>query len=338
MADNDFTLLTSTKDFSAFLIKSIKEAKKSIKLQFFAFEADNAGLPVFELLKNRAKEGIEVKVLIDDFINWKNNDTWFFFRRLPNKRKANYLEWFNTRQMVSEMRKYGIQVEITNKTSLLNLYSLFVKRSHKKLAVIDEEIAMTGGINLTEHNFDRNDTFTVIKKNNVVSVLNAIFDQKFEYGTSQYEPILLEGGEEIYQFTQPLMKRVRELVANAKERIYFEAPYFVDNRLFSMLREKKAQGLEVKLLFTSILDQPYVHGYQKRYKRLEPKMVVFRKKPNLETHAKLALIDEYSLFGSDNFMSQKLMYQHEEVMIITKDANYNNQLLRYFRNSVKENS
>ena len=70
---NKVKLLMSGKDKFADMFEAIRQAQSSIHLEYFNFRNDSIASLLFEILKEKRKEGVEVRAMFDGFGNDSNN-------------------------------------------------------------------------------------------------------------------------------------------------------------------------------------------------------------------------------------------------------------------------
>lgn len=109
----------------------IKRASKTIEIEYFIYNTDQAGKLFSHALVDAAIRGVKVRILVD--------------KSLP----VFVLDEFYAK----EFNKYGIEVRYYNDAIALQI-STSQFRSHRKLFVIDDEIAITGGRNLADEYYD----------------------------------------------------------------------------------------------------------------------------------------------------------------------------------------
>ncbi len=71
--NNSITLLTTGKDKFNDMFKAIRQAKSSVHLEYFNFRNDSIASELFDILRQKVKEGVEVRALFDGFGNDSNN-------------------------------------------------------------------------------------------------------------------------------------------------------------------------------------------------------------------------------------------------------------------------
>lgn len=121
--DNDLTLLYLGQNYFTALVDAIDKATRDVALETYIFEADDAGQNVSAALQRAARRGVNVRVITDGVGT---------SRRLPC-----FAEW----------REAGVQHRIYN-PSLFGKFGF--SRTHRKLAVVDHEVAFVGGINVID--------------------------------------------------------------------------------------------------------------------------------------------------------------------------------------------
>ena len=71
--DNSIKLLMSGKEKFADMFEAIRQAKSSVHLEYFNFRNDSIAGLLFDILREKRKEGVEVRALFDGFGNDSNN-------------------------------------------------------------------------------------------------------------------------------------------------------------------------------------------------------------------------------------------------------------------------
>lgn len=110
---------------------AIRNAKRYVHLDYFKFQNDSICGVLFELLAHKATEGVEVRVVFDSFGN------------------RNSLKPLNKKKLEA-LRAQGIQIFGFDKLKFPWINHLF-HRNHHKIAVIDGEMAYTGGMNVADY-------------------------------------------------------------------------------------------------------------------------------------------------------------------------------------------
>lgn len=327
-----FELIDNTKEVQNRLINAVKMAKKSVKAQFMTFEADNAGIPFAQELINARKRNVDVHLLVDGFMTWKVMDKWLYQPTTPGDYRKTLRTWANTQKLKLELQINGARVKVTNPIGIPFPWKL-IRRSHKKLLIVDDNVAYVGGYNFSNHNYGWQDTFTRITKESVVSELTKIFDDKEKKNYTCPFPIIVSE-EIIFQSSETLISNIFPLVENAKDRIYIQSPYFINDSLIQLVNQKSKEGVKVAILLPDKNNSKYITKIHNRYSKKYKENIIFVKNPNKMFHAKHIQIDNYSYFGSCNLMCSKYIDQNEELMIMTPDKEYNKSLRQYFEKMI----
>lgn len=128
---NSVTLLKSGHDKFVDMFKAIKEAKSFVHLEYFNFRNDSIAGLLFNILTEKIKEGVEVRAIYDDFGNWSNNQ--------PIKKNQH-----------DSIRSLGINLVKFDPLKFPYVNHI-IPRDHRKIVVIDGNIAYTGGMNVADY-------------------------------------------------------------------------------------------------------------------------------------------------------------------------------------------
>jgi len=177
-------ILAGGEDSFALRLASLKNARKSVRIQALEFKGDEAGLRIAEILKQKKAEGLDVRVIVDAFSN----------------------PWLQTQWMLFDLKQHGIEVEGYEAMALQWLNEVAVpkltphddltsldKRYHEKLWIIDGEtdtgVAVTGGLNIGNEYFRVNpqdpDAYwrdqDVAVRGEIIADMVAAFDSNFDH-------------------------------------------------------------------------------------------------------------------------------------------------------------
>ena len=123
---NKLTLLQNGTRFFPQLCADIDAAQRFVYLETYIFAADETGRLVSQALQRAALRHVTVRVLLDGIGSAEFPQAW-----------------------VDELRTAGVEVQwFRRETGLFNFNRFRLRRLHRKLAVIDGEMAYVGGINI----------------------------------------------------------------------------------------------------------------------------------------------------------------------------------------------
>lgn len=128
---NKVVLLPSGKEKFDDLFRAIAQARRYVYLEYFNFRNDSIGNALFQLLSEKAKEGVKVRIIYDDFGNVSNDQPL-------RKRKMRH------------MQGNGLDVQVFDPVVFPWINHAF-HRDHRKIVVIDGRLVYTGGMNVADY-------------------------------------------------------------------------------------------------------------------------------------------------------------------------------------------
>ncbi|MDF2698463.1 MAG: cls [Haloplasmataceae bacterium] len=249
------------------LVEELKKAEHFIFLEYFIIQGGIMWGTILEVLKEKAKLGLDVRVLYDDM-------GCFFTLPVGYKKK---------------LESFGIKTEIFNKFKPV-LSSIQNNRDHRKIVVIDGITAFTGGINLADeyinvvskHGYWKDASimlrgeavwsFTLIFLEMWNAIRNTDEDfTKFETHTYTNEEFESNGYVQPYA-DSPLDKEnigenvLLNIIINSKKYIYITTPYLIiDDTIISALILAAKGGVDVRIVTPFIGDNKIIHATTRSY-------------------------------------------------------------------------
>jgi len=292
-------------------LEELENAEKYIFLEFFIVAEGVMWEQIYKILVKKAAEGVEVKLLFDDFGSIKRQHKDF----------------------ITRLQKQKIEVAVFNKINPSP--NLFVNnRNHKKIVVIDGKVAITGGLNLADeyiNEFERfgywMDCAAIIKGDAVKSFL-AMFCSTWEFTTSKQIDItshlakceIENNNFAIPYCDDPLNDRnpaegiYMQILNSAQKYVYITTPYLIiDSTMITTLRHAAESGIEVKIITPSVPDKWYVHPVtQYNYlELLEAGVKIYEYTPGF-IHSKLFVSDDtIATIGTVNMDYRSFMLHFE---------------------------
>lgn len=292
-----FHLLEDGARFFPIMQDAIVHARTFVLLEMYLFESGAVADRFVSALSDAAGRGVKVYLLLDDFGAWK----------LQNKDRARLVE-------------AGARIAYYNPLHYGKLsHNLF--RDHRKLLLVDGEVAFTGGLGITDE-FDPprhpesawRDTVIEIRGPNVAD-WQVLFEEAWVHWSGQplvlppVQPPPRAGSQRgrVVVAQAPRQVEIRRsfvcAVRTAERRIWMATAYFVPSwKLRRALRQAARHGIDVRLLLPGpITDHPGVrHAGRRFYNRLLRNGVrIFEYQPRF-THTKLMLCDDWVSTGSSN--------------------------------------
>ena len=303
-------LLVNFSEFWSRLSQDIAAARKSVFVQTFAFEGDQVGKKLSRALLS--SKAADKRILADSFTRVVLSDR---FRYSPSSLLDRSLraESRQTSIMMRELKHAGTQIRFTNPYGFTPRKIL--SRNHKKLIVIDNEIAFLGGINFSEHNAAWHDLMVRLETEAIINFLGEDFlatwdgrDRVAREVCDGVEIFTLDGRSNNFAF-----QRLLDLIDQAKESIFVESPY-ISFPFYEHLRRAAERLVKVKVVTPAQNNWRFFADYARRESaRSEIDLRLFR---GGMSHLKAMLIDDrFLIAGSSNFdyLSYRL---HQELIAI----------------------
>jgi cardiolipin synthase len=306
--------------------RDVAAANRSVCVQTMSFEGDEAGLRLARVLEGRPD--LERTLVIDRYSLYDINDR--FLPWPPNLLSlALWRELASTLAIARRLRRGGVRLFWTNPVGFL--FRKFVGRNHKKLVLIDDQVAYLGGINVCDHNFRWHDVMLRVDDPELGAFLredvratlrgeNLPFRARF----GDLEIILLDGVRN-ERLNEPLF----ELIRNARRSIDIESAYMT-YPFYDRLAEAVQRGVRVTLIAPEYNNKRNLDSHTQW--ACAKAGISLRLYTGRMLHAKTMLVDDEALvMGSSNFdvFSHRIQ---QELMVIVR----NRRLIEDFRRDVWE--
>lgn len=307
--------LSPGEDFFEKLIDELKKAKHYIFMEYFIIDEGLMWNTILEILEQKVKEGVEVRVMYDDM---------GCLQTLPYKYDA-------------LIRSKGIKCEVFN--PFLPLLSLRMNnRDHRKITIIDGYTGFTGGINIADEYINKIVKFghwkdaSIYLKGDAVWSLTLMFLQAWNFNNPQAEDyevfrphINCTEKFETDGYVQPYGdspldgETVGEniylnIINKATDYVYINTPYLIiDNELVTALVLAAKSGVDVRIVTPHIEDKWYAHIVTRAYySYLIESGVKIYEYTNGFIHSKTFVSDDkIATIGSIN-MDYRSLYLHFE--------------------------
>ncbi|CAM2791535.1 cardiolipin synthase [Hathewaya histolytica] len=343
---NEIDILNNGEEKFKALKRELKNAKHHIHIEYYIFKSDNIGKEIIEILKQKAMEGVQVRVILD---------------------KVGSLKF--KRKYVRELKKVG--VDIVFYTYFLAPFLRFINtqinyRNHRKIVIIDGKIGFLGGINIGDEYLGQGklgfwrDTHLMIKGDCVLA-LQAIFihdfcnikkvmkeEFKYEgYIEDYFKDFRHEG--KIMQIAKSgpnsenpaIMQAIITMMSRAKKRIYITTPYFVPTEsIMTALKIAALEGVNIKILFPGRYDHFHVYYASRTYlsELMEYGVEVYFYNDKSFIHSKIITVDgELATVGTAN-MDVRSFELNYEVNAVIYDKEITVELENYFLEDLKHSN
>jgi cardiolipin synthase A/B len=325
------------------LFKDLEQAQKSIHLEYFIFRDDEVGNRIIDILERKAKEGLEVRMLVDGAGSRPTLSRKT--RRRLRKGPIEFRNFLDPANIVSAW--------------LIN-YSM-----HRKIVVIDGEIAYTGGMNIGKEYIDGQprfenwrDTHLRFPAGGVVFLLQAVFiadwvnsgGQVEEYRdylqTARSRSNAVEDG---YRYSVQMLcsgpdsqwysihKLYLTMIANANKKVLIQSPYFVpDESIAATLETAALSGVEIALMMTGKPDKwiPFWVAHTFYEPLLKAGVRIFLYEAGF-FHVKAMIIDDLLVTTGSCNMDQRSFFLDYELNVVVYDQKFASEMTAQFEKDLE---
>ncbi|SFU95087.1 cardiolipin synthase ClsB [Pseudoduganella namucuonensis] len=341
IADNEVRLLYCGTDYFPALVEAINAAQYEVYFETYIFAGDETGQSVLSALTAAARRGVVVRVITD---------------------------WFGTghtqaARIDAMLREAGAEHRIFNPW-----FKRGVTRTHRKICVVDRDVAFVGGININDDMFcdyDHSICLSAPRWDFAVAVRGPLVHSIHQEAQTQWQRLgkmSLIKRIGLYNEMRKVNKIARQSTVQAGfvvrdnlrnratiQRAYLQAlgrarksvlianPYFAPGRKFRHALAKAAQrGVEVVLLIgvgEIWLQDAVAHSFYPKLLAAGVKVVEYHK---TQLHAKVAVIDDnWATVGSSNVDGLSL-FLNQEANVVIKDADFARSLRRHIEQAIAD--
>ena len=342
--NNSVTLLTSGQEKFDDMFAAIRQAKKSVHLEYFNFRNDSIASLLFDILAQKVSEGVEVRALFDGFGNSSNNQ--------PLQKKH-----------IKSIRDRGIEICEYNPVKFPWIDDVF-NRDHRKIVVIDGQIAYTGGMNVADYYIKGTEMVGSWRdmhcriEGDEVNTLQDIFlrmwnkvakqnvagsqyfrqeedfsapDDPFEERTTRFHGLKQDTcptagrkmvgiiNREPHTSNKIIRRFYLDAIDDAQDSIYLINPYLtLNHKLKKALKKAIRRGVQVHVMVSQKSDIPLTPDcvFYNVHKLMKQGADVWIYQPGFH-HTKVIMVDgRFCTVGSANLNSRSLRWDYEENAVI----------------------
>jgi cardiolipin synthase len=311
------------------ILLALEQAQRYIFIEYFIIEEGQLWNSVLEVLRRKAEQGVEIRVIYDDVGS---------IFTLP----ANYPD---------RLEKMGIHCRVFNR--MVPVVSLRQNnRDHRKYMIVDGRVAFTGGINMADEYINVKTRFghwkdaAIRLEGDAVWSMTVSFLSMWDFtrlqdeDLSEYLPVPASAGAAGYVQpyhdcpwdNEPVGQTVYlNLIGRAKRYVYITTPYLViDSTVTMALTMAAKSGVDVRIITPHIPDKKTVFEVTRAYyeELVEAGVKIYEYTPGF-IHGKLFVVDDtYASVGTVNldyrsmflhFENGVLLYETPSVMEIKAD-------------------
>lgn len=304
-------------DMLPVMLEELERAERFIFMEYFIIQEGKMLDPILEILERKAANGVEVRFMYDSFGS---------ILKTPGN-------------FVSRMRSKGIKCYEFN--SFITVYgSRYNNRDHRKICVIDGNVAFTGGVNLADEYINEKKLYghwkdtAIMLKGEAVWSMTVMFlslwdgsfrkaddfdnfrpTRTFDYDDGYFIPYTDYPIDE-----EPVGKNVYlNLINRARKHIYIMTPYLIlDNVLVTALVNAAKSGIDVRIITPGIPDKKIAFMLTRSYYEVltNSGVGIFEYTPGF-VHAKIFEVDDQmAVVGTINLDYRSLAHHYENAVLI----------------------
>ena len=298
--NNDVEIFPDSKDFFESLLKELKKAKHHINIQFYIFKDDEIGNKIIDILIEKAKKGIEVRLLYDAVGSRLFSD-----------------------KSINKLKKAGVKVSAFFPSFMKIINFNLNYRNHRKIVVIDGNVGFIGGNNVGDEYLGKDPKFgywrdthlklvgDAVKDLNIRFILDWRYTTKEDLDLNKYFENkkymlrnsntsnnigiqIVSSGPDITELDEIKYGYIK-MIQKAKKYIYIQTPYFIlDRTLTDTLKIACFSGVDVRIMIPSKPDHPFVYWASSSYagELLKYGAKIYNYNQNAFLHAKTIVVDD----------------------------------------------
>ncbi len=335
---NKVEVLNNGEETFPAIFEALQNAKRFIHLEYYIIEMGRLTSRLKELLIEKAKAGVEVRVIYDDVGSWGL-----------------------TRDFLRELRNAGIQIYPFLPVRFHQFANKANYRNHRKIAVIDGEVGFVGGLNFADRYVDGvpkigvwRDTHLKVQGEAVTS-LQVIFlidwyfvRQELLLDKNEYLPYIQADGDMLVQAVTSgpdsdwasIQQAYFTLINMAKRYVFISTPYFMPGETtLNSLKTAAMSGVDVRIMLPHKSDSLLTYWCSRSFveELLEAGVKVYWYQKGIN-HSKVIIVDGIvSSVGTAN-MDIRSFEQNFEVSLILYDRETTKKLAGDFLKDLQSSS
>lgn len=316
------------------ILKAIENARHHIHMEYYIYDNDKIGNKIKDLLIKKRKEGVEVRIIVDDVGSWGLKETFY-----------------------EDLRVHGIEIYSFMEVRFPRLTSRVNFRNHRKILIVDGKVGFTGGINIADRYIEGNskvgswhDTHLQIT-GDAVACLQVIFAADWYFvinenlaGRSYFPPlsdkpltpvqISASGPDSDWQ---SIDQAFFAAISNAREYVYLTTPYLMPpQQLVTALKTAALSNVDVRIIIPEKSDAHISRWCSFSYveELLEAGIKIFFYQAGF-IHSKILIVDDvFSTVGTTN-LDFRSLETNFEVNAFVYEEKFAQQVKKVFKTDLK---
>ncbi len=317
------------------MYQAVLGAKKSIYWEIYIFLDDQAGARFVDALCNKAQAGVEVKIVVDAIGSWG-------LSRAAAKRLA---------EAGAEVRWYN---RLHPELAVGKWWRRLWRRNHRKLLIVDEEIAFVGGVNVESKAVEWDDLFLKLTGTLVQPLLKSFAKSYIASGGSRKKIRHLRHPE-LYRGLEAWQERLKYVIHSpgkrqssvrqlyhqsllaAKESVNVLTPYFIPDKTFlKFVSQARRRGVKVNVFLPLRADHWFMGLIARAYYGLAHRSGVNLYFLNKMNHGKAITVDRQAGFVGSSNVTPRSWFLNEESGVYFDDQTMVDDLNAIFEDLKKD--
>jgi cardiolipin synthase A/B len=311
------------------IFDAIESARQHIHLEYYIIEDDEVGNQLKELLIRKSRQGIEIRLIIDDVGSWSLS-----------------------KRFIRELREAGVDVQSFMEVRFPRLTPRVNYRNHRKIAVIDGVIGFTGGINFADRYMKGKEKIGLWRdthlqiEGDAVACLQVIFAADWYFvkkenliGSGYFKPITDQEGTAVQISASgpdsdwdSISQAFFAAITGARKDVFLVTPYLMPPpHLLTALKIAALGGVNVQILMPEFSDAhiPKWCSFSFVEELLEAGVRIFFYQKGF-IHSKLMMVDGiFSSIGTTN-LDFRSLETNFEINTFIYDAAFTRQLTGFY--------
>ncbi|MGI9541916.1 MAG: cardiolipin synthase [Cyclobacteriaceae bacterium] len=327
-------LINGTNTFDS-ILEAIRMAKHHIHLEYYIYEDDEIGNKIKALLMEKARHGVEVRLILDAIGCWGLS-----------------------KRFLKDFTDDGVELHEFMPVRIPRLANKINYRNHRKIIVVDGQIGFVGGLNIADRYINGDPKLGIWRDTHLkivgdaVQSLQALFitdwyfvSEKNIHG-DQYFPKHSIEEKQLVQITgsgpdsdwASIMQAYFTAITTARHSIYISTPYFMPNQsILTAIKTAALSGVDVKIILPGKSDLAThlwaSRSYVEELLRAGANVYFYQKG---FSHAKVMMVDGiFSTIGTAN-MDSRSFDKNFEVNALIYDQQVAKVMEENFRQDIKD--
>ncbi|SHF78168.1 cardiolipin synthetase 2 [Mariniphaga anaerophila] len=331
---NELQILNNGEETFTAIFGAIKAARHHVHLEYYILDNDKIGNQLKDLLIEKRREGVEVRMIVDDVGSWGLG-----------------------KKYMTELREKGVEIYSFMEVRFPRLTSQVNYRNHRKIVVVDGKIGFTGGLNIADrylrglkrigpwHDTHLQITGDAVNCLQVVFAADWFFVVNENLNGENYFPPLKEYPGTPVQISasgpdsdwDSIGQAFFAALGSAKSKIYIVTPYLMPPlEIIYALKTAALSNVDVRILMPEKSDSiiPRWSSFSYIEELLEAGVRVFFFQSGF-IHSKYLVVDDvFSSIGTTNLDFRSLETNFEVNAFVYEEA-FNADLATLFKNDLK---